>query len=422
MRRTLAFIFSILLCLSACSSGGGGDDSGSNGSNSSGDNSGGSDQTSGDPGNQNSNFDPTNTQPFRVTTYNVGLLPAFVPLVNDRVGLLTSALAAFDTDVLCLQEVWRAGDQASFRSALAGAFPFLAEAPFRQKFASQSPACELNDFEPIASCLLSNCLLTGRDLVECGVNECTGEVEALAANDPQCAAAVFAQIGRSSSEIFELQDELLSGSQRAGLFAFDGSSGTLLFSKFPLSNIQVLDFFDISTSSRRVALFATVTSNGVSQNVGCTHLTSNLEGLLPYTGSFGSWEEEARAQAGNLVEFSEAYAGGNPVFLAGDFNCSLGNGQTGAGSDFASVCNTILGNGYRDLAAEQIPCSFCSSNALNQQNTAVAGTGNFLLDHVFSRNTIFAPSSVRLDFQQAVSTGSLSDHFGVTLTTPVPGP
>ena len=423
MFRTISIAILVLVFTSACSSGGGGDSTASNSGNSS-DSSGGSVANPSDLGGdgQSSSFDPANTQAFRVTTYNVGLLPAFVPSVDERVGQLSSALAAADTDVLCIQEAWRSGDQATLRSALAGAFPFVADAPFRQKLSSQVPACELDDFEPIASCLLAKCLLSNRDIVECGVRECVNEVETLAARNPECAAAVFAQIGRSSSEVFAIQDELLGSSQPAGLFAFDGSSGTLLFSKFPLANVQVLDFFDISTSSRRVAIFATIDINGVSHNVGCTHLTSNLENLLPYTGPLGSWEEEARAQAANLVEFAEAYANGNPVYLAGDFNCSIGNGQTGAGSDFSSVCDVILSNGYRDLAAEQIGCSFCSSNLLNQQNAAIAGNGDFLLDHVFTRNTVFAPDAVRLEFQQMVTSGNLSDHFGITLTTPVPGP
>ena len=365
-------------------------------------------------------------RPFRVLSFNAGLLPSFVPLADQRVAPIASALAGLDTEILCLQEVWRSSDQAALSSALGGAFPFMATVAPRQQLSSTAPPCQLSSFEPLLGCIIDRCLFSGRDIVECSAAECSPEVFSLADEDPECAAAVFAQAGRSVSEVFALQDELLTGGRPAGLFAFGGSSGLMLFSKLPLADIQILDFFNITTTSRRAAIFARVEINGLQQNIGCTHLTSNLEGVLPYTGESGSWENEARAQASRMVDFAESYGGGGPLLLAGDFNCSVSNGATGANADFASVCQRFQGNGYRDFIGESISCSYCQNNSLLQLGSVANQGGNFLLDHVFTRDLLFAPQAAQLELTQIISAGgaavNLSDHYGVKLTVPVPGP
>ncbi len=405
--RALLFVFSIACAaLLACSSGGGGGDS--SGSGGSGD-SGGEQVDAGTP--------PADAGQLRVTTFNTGLLPSVVPLTDERLGPIGTAIAAHDSDVICLQEVWR--DQSAVSAAISGAYPNIYVPPSRQKFASHAPVCSAGDLEGLGLCVLENCLFGS--FFECLLASCNGEMNELAAANPECAQAITAQAGRPATDILDIQDEVFSDSSPAGLFSFGGSTGLILASKFPLENVQLVEFYDITTASNRAAILATVTRGGVRHRIGCTHLQSNLDGLIPYTGDFGSWEEEHQAQSRRFRSSASAYAGAEPQYLAGDFNCSIASGAVAG--DFEANCREFLGAGYSDPAAALGTCSYCSSNTLNQSNATAAGL-NTLLDHVFTKNVIYTGESASIVFQTPVTAGgtrtNLSDHYGVRLSIPVP--
>ena len=354
---------------------------------------------------------------LRVTTYNVGLLPAFVSQVDQRVAPIADRLANDVSDVICIQELWRDQDRNAIEQRLAAQYPFRMRTAARQKFADSAPACTISSFEPIAECLISRCAFTQDDIIACATNNCRDSIFTLAATEPLCAAALFAQSGRSSNEILDIQEELLSDSNPAGLFAFGGESGTEIFSKLPLNEQQVVDFFDDSTTSRRVALLATVEQNGVATRIGCTHLSSNLDGILPYTGAHGSWAGENQVQAMTLVTAANN-SSSERVVLAGDFNCSQENPTTGAGGDFAASCQTIRAAGYSDPAADSLRCSYCNENILNQMKSGQGEQRDLVLDHLFIRGvnpistaSIFYDEIIQIDGNQS----NLSDHYGVSL-------
>ena len=416
--KTLSMlVIGFCLMLGSCSAGGGSDsnsdsDSGSDAGSDS------SDDT-GDAGTP----PPANASSLRVTTFNTGLLPLFVPSTDERVGPVVSAVTAHDADVLCLQEVWRAADQQSLAASLQSTYPSIFIPPTRQKFASSVPVCTEGDLEPVVSCALSQCL-SGSGISACLIGPCHDAVETLAANKPECAQAISAQAGKSALDILEIQDELLGSSGPARLFSFDGSSGLILASRIPLEQVQVVDFFDITTTSRRAGILATVTKNGIRHRVGCTHLQSNLDGVEPYTGTSGSWGGEQLAQADRFIAAADSYSGTDPQYLAGDFNCSRANSSTNVASDLGATCSRFLGAGYSDPAAQQIGCTFCSTNLLNVQNDIKIGVSDTLLDHVFTKNVIYSGANVQRVFTETISISAapanLSDHFGVKLSQPVP--
>ncbi|MFN8391567.1 MAG: endonuclease/exonuclease/phosphatase family protein [Bdellovibrionota bacterium] len=416
---------SLIFLVSACSSGGGsGSGDGSSASNDSGpgsndgvDNGSNSDQAgTGDPA-------PAGSETLRVSTFNAGLLPQFVPNTDARVTPVAEAVAAHDSDVVCLQELWRPADQQAIANAIHSRYPYVTIPPAHQKLASALPVCNASDFEPIATCALTDCLVGSLGFYECLVGTCHDELETLAAKNPECAQAVTAQEGKSALDVLDIEDALLGSSAPAGLFPFDGSSGLMLASNLPLEQVQLVDFFDITTTSRRAAILATVTKNGIRHRVGCTHLQSNLDGLVPYTGKFGSYAGEQQAQADRLIGAAASYGGSDPEYLAGDFNCSRASSSTGVQDDLGQTCSRFLNSGYSDPAA-QLSCTFCSSNNLNSGKGDLSETRDTVLDHVFVRNPIYPGATAEKVFTQTVtvagSPSSLSDHFGVRVSVPVP--
>lgn len=405
-RLTVVAMFFCLLMSAGCGGGGGGGSSDGDG--------GGAVDDGGGPA-------PANATTLRISTFNAGLLPTFVPLTDERVPVVASAVAGLETDVLCLQEVWRSGDAAAVSAALSQSFGSVFVAPPRQKLSSAAPVCSSSDLDGVVSCAVSECLLAGIGVFECLVGTCHDSLEQLGASNPQCAEAITAQTGRSISEIFDIQNELFS-EQPAGLFAFGGSPGIILAAKRPLENIQVLDFFDASTTSRRVAVFATVNVNGVLHRVGCTHLQSNLDGLIPYTGRFGSWAGEQRAQAERMIAFADGYGGGDPQYLAGDFNCGFTAG--GVNSELEENCALFSNAGFADPVRTQLGCTFCAGNLLNVLNASLVESRDVQLDHVFTRNAIYSGQLAERVLDAVVSAGgqqvNVSDHFGVRLSAPVP--
>jgi len=130
-----------------------------------------------------------------------------------------------------------------------------------------------------------------------------------------------------------------------------------------------------------------------------------------------------------MIAFANDKAGNNPIFFAGDFNCSIANEANGVDGEFAANCQLWRDNGFADPAGEQLPCTFCyKENLLLKPEGEKGGT---VLDYVFVKN-LAATSSLTADrvFDDPVSIEALvppselqpedspmlthpSDHFGV---------
>lgn len=376
--------------------------------------------------------DINRTESLSVTSYNMGLALNFVDFTLERLVANETLLADYDSDVICFQEVWLQDSVDSIKAALAGHYPHVYIEPPEQVF-SDGAACTIEEITPFAECALELCPgLTGSDLVACAPAACAAFLPGGA-----CFDGLLGAVGLPDITV-ELVVEVVT--QPAGLFAFDGSLGLILASKYELKNREFQDFIDNSSGNHRGALYAEIELNDKKHVVGCTHPTANLEATIAYpdSGNFASWEEENAFMQAEMINFVNAKAGKKPIFFGGDFNCSIANGSTGTDADFAPNCQLWLDNGFIDPAAEEQTCTFCDTE--NLLLLPGGGSEALLLDHVFVKNLAVPPTAAIVTervFDDPVLIDALeppaelapedspmlthpSDHFGVRLDIPLP--
>ena len=377
----------------------------------------------------NGNNDPAyiKADTLTVTSYNVGLALNFVPFTNERLVVNEALLADYDSDVLCLQEVWLDEQVEAITEALAPAYPEIYTVPAEQVF-SDGAACTSEEIAPLEACALDQCPgLSGSNLVSCSLSQCGA---AFAGLPPDCADGVVGSVGIPDITVEAL---VAAVTQPVGKFAFGGSLGLILASKYPLEAREFQDFIDDSSANHRGALYAEINLNKQTQVVACTHPTANLGDSPPYpaNGKHNSWEGENRFMLEQMVAFANTKAGDNPIYFAGDFNCSIADPGNGINGEFDDNCRLWLDDGFVDPAAEQLPCTFCYEENLVLKPGG--GSGGKLLDHVCVKN-LEATSGLRARrvFDTPVSIEALvppsdlqpedspklthpSDHFGVEL-------
>ncbi len=362
-----------------------------------------------------------------VTSYNVGLALNFVPYTEERLPVNEALLADSNSDVLCLQEVWLEEYVKDIEEALQEDYPYIYTVEPEQVF-SEAAACTDEEIAGFAECGNTQCAgLSGNALVGCAAVQCGA---ALAALSPGCYDGVIGTVGIPDITVEIMVDTV---TQPAGLFAYDGALGLMLASKYELRAREFQDFIDDSSTNHRGALYAEIEVNKQTHVVACTHPTANLDGTIPYPGSgkHGSWAGENRFMQQQMIAYANNKAGDNPIFFAGDFNCSIANASNGVEGDFAGNCQLWLDDGFVDPAAEQLPCTFCNDENLILEMEG--GSGDFLLDHVFVKNLDRTNAIVaERVFDDPVSIEALvppaelqpedspmmthpSDHFGVEL-------
>ena len=162
-------------------------------------------------------------------------------------------------------------------------------------------------------------------------------------------------------------------------------------------------------------LYAKAATDLGDVHVFCTHLTANLS-MVPYRGSFASWEAEQLAQIEAMRAFVDEKAGSGQVVVMGDFNC----GPESAGAEAELPANfTALTAGYdTTFATADAPCTFCGDNPL------VGGVDrdhSVLLDHVLLRGFTGKTTTSARIIDQAITLevdgmsvdSAVSDHYGV---------
>jgi len=370
--------------------------------------------------------------PLTVASYNVGLALNFVPYTNERLPVNAALLADYDSDVLCLQEVWLEEYVETIEQALIDDYPYIYTVEAEQIFTDEAP-CTDEDIADFAACLDAQCPdLAGADFVGCASTQCFTELTELPG---ACFDAVVGSTGVPNIDLEILVDRV---TQPTGIFAYDGALGLMLASKHELQQREFQDFIEDSTANHRGALYAEIEVNEQSHVVGCAHPTANLEASAPYpeSGKHGSWEGENRFMQEQMISFVNNKAGDRPILFGGDFNCSIANASNGVDAEFPDNCQLWLDDGFVDPAAEQLPCTFCNDENLILQEGS--GTDNTLLDHVFVKNVGTADSIVAdRVFDDPVSIEALdppselqpedspmmthpSDHFGVELNIRLP--
>ncbi len=362
-----------------------------------------------------------------VGTYNAGLALSFVKYTLERSPAIVDAMKNQQFDVLCLQEVWRQGDW----DALARALPGLPNQTRREAEPSATgPSCIAVELDPLQACAETSCgTVPASELTQCVLDFCQTEVDGVTGN---CLNCLVENIGTGDFAQIRSACEIVGGMADAGTgspgFAFGGSFGTGILSKFPFAEVdsRVLE----STSTRRNVNYARISASPVGElDVFCTHLTADLT-QVPYSGTFGSWAEEQSLQIDAMLAFVEQKSGDSgTIVMMGDFNTgpAVGNATADLPDNYAKLIAGGFDNPY--AAQSDAACSFCASNQLIGGADPVMDSG-VLIDHVLLRRFSgsaageqFLREAVELDTDaDGLVTTSYSDHYGLRVTLTAASP
>lgn len=381
-----------------------------------------------------------------IDTFNVALAGAYIPNEKERREAMGASLAKADTEILCLQEVWRQQDKVLIAEGAKSVFPHSAyfehnletkvDDPTDQQGKVPAeptvPPCADKDinveFNAVMDCLRDKCsTLPGDDKglttsTDCAQQECLGEALKLFASAERKRCYACAVTNLPTVPLGEIRSSCATDAH-AGL-AFGGQSGVMILSKHPLKDAKahVLP----GTWNRRVILKATATLADSSEvDVYCNHLTPLFGGsVYPYTGSYGDgnsddlgWAAEQLLQAKKLVGYVKEHSEKRRAVILGDFNASH---ETKEGDkvviaaegeptlvELETVLTPAIASGYKPL------CTFCKDNPITDTKKSR------WIDHIFlfgwPEGTVQATS--RTFDQPIVSVGDklvpLSDHYGL---------
>jgi len=342
-----------------------------------------------------------------LTTYNVGLAHTFVAHAKERLPHIIDALTAHRTDVLCVQEAWNKKDRKEIAKNLEDLFAAEYFTKISNLREGRRPTCKIKELfgeGKFVSCMQTQCKgLDGDEFTDCILDKCGNALSELKQTNRQCATALMAQVGKNT--LIGMMT-ILNPFARAGLFAYKGSDGLMLFSKFPIKEKSMEDFTSISTLNRRRALKATLDIDGKDLTVYCGHLSADLSKTVPYTGKFNSWAEENSVQISTLM--TAATSQSRNTVVMGDFNC----GFASAGIDPELENNCQLLNSPDFVRATTNECTFCQDNLLNaEEEKSVA------IDHILVKGVELMDTNVHFKTPITLKDGTqtnLSDHYGVS--------
>lgn len=378
----------------------------------------------------------------RFDTLNVGLAGSFVPNEAARREVIPGAVAALESDVVCLQEVWTQADKDAIEAAIGGAFPHIAsfthdldtpvdDATDQDGNVPPAPTmapCGTTELEGLLEnaleCVRDNCsTIPGSDegmttSTECAQSNCLSAVTDLLVGPPenlQCYACLASSL---PTETLAGMRELCTTEVNAGL-AFRGQSGVMIASKHPLSEVD--DFVMPGSWNRRIVAAATVTlPDDVEVDVYCNHLTPIFNNVaFPYTGAYGlgrsgaaGWAAEQALQAEKLAAYVASRSGDRPAVILGDMNAGRAIEGTDLESEGPATMDVLEAN--FELAMPDMPrATFTPTNGNNVEDTE-----NVWIDHIWLYGSLTA-TDVDVTFEEDLVTlgdGSmvpLSDHYGM---------
>ncbi|HJK90033.1 MAG TPA: endonuclease/exonuclease/phosphatase family protein [Polyangiaceae bacterium LLY-WYZ-15_(1-7)] len=380
---------------------------------------------------------------MQVDTFNVALAGAFIPYEAERRQPIIDALAASDSDVVCLQEVWRQEDKDLIEAGVAGTFPHAVsfthgldtpvDDPTDQEGmvppTPTAPPCAdatlASQFEAAVACLEENCNSEpGSDAGQttssaCAQSECLDVVTPLILGDDAALACYSCLTTSLPTEPFADMRDLCTNEVGAEL-AFRGQSGVMILSRHPLRDAEA--FVMPGTWNRRIVASATAElPNGSEVDVHCNHLTPIFDSIaFPYTGDYGDemdgpdgWAAEQLLQAGKLVDWVGERSATRPAVILGDMNAGrAGDGLTAEG---VATMDVLEGAFTLAVASDFTPsCTFCPDNP-----NASEGSPAVWIDHIFVANVeaedvlstevVYDESTVSADGMMV----PLSDHFAL---------
>ncbi|MBL4685177.1 MAG: endonuclease/exonuclease/phosphatase family protein [Nannocystaceae bacterium] len=353
---------------------------------------------------------------IKLASFNLGLAVGYIEEAPARIDPIITAISESDADVLCLQELWVAQDDAGewtdtqIQRVLTGTTASYPHQYWKRTTVSEDAVetgCTIEESDPLESCANEACGDTPpENLGECVLEMCGEEFTATSTG---CQGCLVANLGQPLEDIIAA----CVGATNAGI-VYDGHNGLAIISKLPLSATSIVEM-DHALTARSV-LHATVTAPGDNPvDVYCTHIAADLTSEIAYPegGTFTSFAEENAAQMTEILALAGEPAAGSTTALLGDFN----HGAT----ELADNYQAVLDAGYTDAVADaNVGCTFCDENTLN----AGGGSGGKLIDHIYIKTSGTVGTSARI-FDQAVEITTadgasrmlhLSDHYGVETT------
>jgi endonuclease/exonuclease/phosphatase family metal-dependent hydrolase len=418
--------------------------------------------------------DSSDTTPARdpldvvIDSFNVALAGAFIPFEAERRQPIADAIAASESDILCLQEVWTQADKEMIRDAALAAYPHSAffvddlETPVDDATNQQGevpppptgvpcPEVEVEQGVTIVdqmndaiNCVQEFCSTTTPDDEDgrttsagCASSNCVPTVAPLLFGDVQqqrCYACVITQL---PTETFGFMRNSCATDPKQDL-AFRGDNGVMILSRHPLKNVDELVV--PGTWNRRTILHATVElPNGAELDTYCNHLTPIFTvgefdiNTFPYTGQYGDgttgpsgWQAEQELQAQKLINHVTTTSGSRPAVILGDLNAGhafADEGIVAEGEATLDLLETVFVPAY---TADFTPlCTFCTTNPVTNPDSD-PDVASVWIDHIQLHNLTAdsVVSTERIYDEDVVPVGDemvpLSDHFGMRSVVTVP--
>lgn len=319
--------------------------------------------------------------------FDAALAGLLVPYPNERKAALEQEVSQFDSDVLCLAELWPESTKAELALAAKPAYPYQysvvydattpltdatglggkpAPVPRSEPYCASAESKQ--KLEELLDCLRDNCAAPPTDdgLVQefaCPTTTCVSESQALAPHIECGICAIYMLGGETLAQVRESCTVLTEP------YPFSGASGLLILSRFPLEEPSA--FLAPGTLIRRDILHARVRHpTGSSAEVFCAHSPPIPAAAEFYTGVYGdgangveAWRNERKLFGEKLFQWVDATERAPRSVVMGVF----GTSPAGDGFEAAEPEAYELLTQHFPLAAPPgfvSPCTLCSDNPL----------------------------------------------------------
>ena len=345
-----------------------------------------------------------------------------------RYDYAAAAIAAFDADVICLQEVWEPADVDAVTAAARERYPYSYSVPPDPGVCG---ACGAEEAAGLEACVRERCPDDLEDPVSCALSACETEVNNISES---CLVCLSANIGGSLDNLL-----LACAGETADCYAYGGSYGTLLLSKRPLESPSLTTW--PSSINRRGVLAATIATDPSSDpvdapatHVYCTHLSAIFSDI-PYPGegpdgdSPAAWAAEQRAQIDALRQQIDDEVGDGPVLVLGDFNTGPAVAATNVEAEYPENFEALAAGFTVPFVTELGACTYCSDENPLIGGGVQGGDGGVLIDHALLRGLSAGTRAevarafdapITLQTADGPVDARYSDHYGIKVQLTAP--
>lgn len=373
---------------------------------------------------------PSGEPLLETLTINAGLAPGVVPKATPRTEPFAKEMSKLrDKGLVCIQEVWTP----EARKLVLDELNLPEENVLYEDTGGENEmpgkyVCTKSEMDPVYACVKDKCAdVPDEESAICALSRCKYPLFKLYTNANNCLHCLVSQAGKSADDAYDT-----CTSSAGARMAYGGQNGTILVSRWPLKNKEVIRL--PSSGANRVGLLARVEIPGHEPiEVACTHLSTETF-LDPFLPQFDKWEDEMLEQVRLITDRLAMRAGSRPQIFLGDMNAGPGRGGFGfegwprthrgvhVTEQARYVWASLMRRKFKSPAASAKPifCSTCADNSLRSSKT------NYLIDHVLYRDpkggTELEPVCAKpfldekypiMDYDGRIIDSHLADHYGV---------